>query len=202
MQQQLREAQHVIAQFYQENRELKRKLAERGSEEQTPQVKTDPKSETSKGILQNPETTVVAKPTTPLTRSSARKNSPDIQGKQAASERPPTSPTEGEKNIRWLNKKLREAQDQIIKLREEKRISYDRAMKHFKECIPARENACATLSNAQSKLKRNATLFRQVGNLKVQNLTLRKENMHLKKKMQLNDEARRRLELLAEVAEI
>jgi hypothetical protein len=29
-------------------------------------------------------------------------------------------------------------------------------MKHFKECKPARENACATLSNAQSKLKRNA----------------------------------------------
>jgi hypothetical protein len=116
----------------------------------------------------------------PLTRSSARKNSPDIQGKQATSERPPTSPTEGEKNIRWLNKKLREAQDQIIKLREEKRISDDRAMKHFKECIPARENACATLSNAQSKLKRNAALFRQVGNLKVHNLTLRKENMYLK----------------------
>jgi hypothetical protein len=75
-------------------------------------------------------------------------------------------------------------------------------MKHFKECKPARENACATLSNAQSKLKRNATLFRQVGNLKVQNLTLRKENMYLKQRMQLNDEARRRLELLAEVAEI
>jgi hypothetical protein len=54
LQQQLREAQHVIAQFYQENKELKRKLAERGSEEQTPQVKTDPKSETSKGILSKP----------------------------------------------------------------------------------------------------------------------------------------------------
>jgi hypothetical protein len=48
-----------------------------------------------------------------------------------------------------LNKKLREAQDKIFKkLREEKRISYDRSMKHFKECKPARENACATLSNA------------------------------------------------------
>jgi hypothetical protein len=75
-------------------------------------------------------------------------------------------------------------------------------MKHFKECKPAIDNACATLSNAQSKLKRNATLFRQVGNLKVQNLTLRKENRHIKKNMQLNDEARRRLELLAEVAQI
>jgi hypothetical protein len=36
----------------------------------------------------------------------------------------------------------------------------------------------------------------------VKNLTLRKENRYLKQKMKLNDEARRRLELLAEVAEI
>jgi hypothetical protein len=69
-------------------------------------------------------------------------------------------------------------------------------MNHFKECIPSIDNACAVLSNAQSKLKRNAALFRQVGNLKVQNLTLRKENRHLNKKMKLNDESRRRLELL------
>jgi hypothetical protein len=75
-------------------------------------------------------------------------------------------------------------------------------MKHFKECKLARENACATLSNIQSNLKRNAALFRQVGNLKVQNLKPRKENMYLKQNMQLNDETRRRLELLAEVAEI
>ena len=75
-------------------------------------------------------------------------------------------------------------------------------MKHFKECIPARENACAALSNAQSKLKRNVGLLRKVGNLKVQNLTLRKENTYLKQKMQLNDQSRRRLELLEEVAEI
>jgi hypothetical protein len=83
--------------------------------------------------LQNVETTVVAKPTTPLKKSSARKNSPEIQGKLAASEIPPTSPTKGEKNIRWLNKQLREDEDQIIQLREEKRISDGRAMKHFKE---------------------------------------------------------------------
>jgi hypothetical protein len=75
-------------------------------------------------------------------------------------------------------------------------------MKHFQECKPAIDDACASFSNAQSKLKRNAALLRQVGNLKVQNLTLRKENMYLKQKMQLNDEARRWLELLAEVAEI
>jgi hypothetical protein len=75
-------------------------------------------------------------------------------------------------------------------------------MNHFKECRPTIDNACAVLSNAQSKLKRNATLFRKGGNLKVKNLTLRKENMHLNKKIQLNDEARKRLELLAEVVEI
>jgi hypothetical protein len=41
-----------------------------------------------------------------------------------------------------------------------------------------------------------------VGNLKVQKLKLRKENGYLKHNMKLNDETRRRLELLAEVAEI
>jgi hypothetical protein len=160
MHQKLKKSQHVIAQFYKENRELKRKLPEKTPEAQALENKANPKSETSKGILKNHETTVVSKPTTPLTRSSARNNSPRTQGKQAGSERPPTSPTEGEKNVRWLNKQLREAQDQIIKLSEEKRISDDRFMKHFKECIPTRQNASATLSNAQSKLKRNAALFK------------------------------------------
>jgi chromosome segregation ATPase len=47
MKQQLREAHHVISQFYQERRELKRKLAERGSEEQTPNNKIDPMQEMS-----------------------------------------------------------------------------------------------------------------------------------------------------------
>jgi predicted RNase H-like nuclease (RuvC/YqgF family) len=39
MQQQLKKAQHIIAQFYQENRELKRKLKEKTLEEKTPQSK-------------------------------------------------------------------------------------------------------------------------------------------------------------------
>jgi hypothetical protein len=204
MQQQLKKSQHIIAQLYQENRELKRKLTEKTLEAQTPQRKASPMQEMSKGrkIRKIPETTVAAKPTSPLTRSSARKSSPDIQGKQAASQKSPTSPTEGEKNIRWLNKQLREAQDEIIKLREERRLSDDRAMRHFKECIPARENACATLSNAQSKLKRNATLLRQVGNLKRQNLSLRKENRALRLQVKLDEEAKDKLNLLAEVAEI
>jgi hypothetical protein len=66
MQQQLREAQHVIAQFYQESRELKRKLAEKALEAQTPQIKADSRNEISKEkeVLQSPKTTVSAKPST------------------------------------------------------------------------------------------------------------------------------------------
>ena len=59
-----------------------------------------------------------------------------------------------------MNKQWREAQYKIVKIREEKRISDDRSMKHFKEWKPARENACVALSNTESKLKRNATLYR------------------------------------------
>jgi hypothetical protein len=101
----------VISQFYQESRELKRKIVERGSEEKTPQRKIDPMQEISneKEVMQNPNTIVLAKPTNPLTRSSARKKSSKTQGQVAAREKPPTLPTEGEKNIRWMNKKLREA---------------------------------------------------------------------------------------------
>ena len=181
---------------------MKRKLAEKTNEEKTPHRKVVPMQEMSKGrkIRKSPKDTIVAKPTSPLTRSSTRKTSPDIQGKQAASQKSPNSPTEGEKNIRWMNKQLREAQNEIIKLREERRLIDDRTMRHFKECIPARENACATLSNAQSKLKRNATLLRQVGNLKRQNLSLRKENRALILQVKLNKEAKDRLNLLVEVA--
>jgi hypothetical protein len=157
--------------------ELKRKLTEKAHEEQIPQIKEIHVQEMSKGrkIMQSLETTVSTKPTSPLKRSSSRKSSTNIQGKKEASQKSPTSPIEGENNIRWLNKKLREAQDEINNLGEERRLSYDRAMRHFKECIPARENACATLSNTLSKLKRNATLLRKVGNLKRHNLSLRKK---------------------------
>jgi hypothetical protein len=51
-------------------------------------------------------------------------------------------------------------------------------------------------------MKRKALLFRQVGNLKRKKLSFRKENRYLKQRMQVDDEARRRLELLAEVVEI
>jgi hypothetical protein len=51
-------------------------------------------------------------------------------------------------------------------------------------------------------MRRNALLFRQVGNLKRQNLSLRKENRSLKKRMKVDDEARGKLNLPVEVAEI
>jgi chromosome segregation ATPase len=143
--QQLKKSQHVIAQFYQENRELRRKLTEIIPEAQASQSK--------------------------------------------AGQRSPTSPTGGENNIKWLKKKLREAQDEIIKLREEKRISEEGIMKHYKKCRPTIDDACATLSDAQSKLKRNAALLRQVRSLKRQNLSLRKENRALRLQVRLDKEA-------------
>jgi hypothetical protein len=113
-----------------------------------------------------------------------------------------TSHGEVEKNVKWLNKQLREAQDLIIQLREEKRVSELDFERHLKECGLAIDDACASLSNAQSKLRKSALLFKQVRSLKRQNLSLKKENRSLKQRMQVDDEARRRLELLTEVAEI
>jgi hypothetical protein len=65
-----------------------------------------------------------------------------------------------EKNVNWIKKQLREAQDVIIELREEHRMSEEKITEHFKECRQTIDNACATLSDAQSKLKRNAVLLR------------------------------------------
>jgi len=95
-----------------------------------------------------------------------------------------------------------EAQDLIIQLRENKRVSELRFESHFKECRPAIQDGCATLTNAQSRLRRNALLFRQVGNLKRKKFSLRKENRPLKLKKKSDDESRGNLELLEEVAEI
>jgi hypothetical protein len=150
MKQQLKQAQHVIAQFYQENRELRRQLAEK--------------------IIE-----------TPTSQSQAGQLSP-------------TSPTTRENNINWLKKQLREAQDVIIELREEKRMSEERIMEHFKECRPAIDNACATLSDAQLKLKRNGALLRQMKNLKRQILSLRRTNRALQLQVTLNKEATDKLD--------
>jgi hypothetical protein len=140
LQDQLKEAQHVIAQSYYENREMKRKLAERVSNIQTPQDEIGLKKEStskvpegSKGkeIRKSPKTMEFTKPTTPLTRSSARKISSEYkpveethaQGQPVSIEKIHTSPGEGEKTVKWLNKQLREAQDLIIQLREENKIT-------------------------------------------------------------------------------
>jgi hypothetical protein len=69
-------------------------------------------------------------------------------------------PTTRENNVNWLKKQLREAQDVIIELREEHRMSHEKIMEHFKECRPTIDNECATLSGAQSKLKKNVVLLR------------------------------------------
>jgi hypothetical protein len=77
-----------------------------------------------------------------------------------AGQLPPTSPTMRERNVNWHKKQLREAQDVIIELWEEQRMSEEKITEHFKECRPAIDKTCATLTSAQSKLKRNAVLLR------------------------------------------
>jgi hypothetical protein len=62
-------------------------------------------------------------------------------------------------------------------------------MKHYKKYKPTIDDACATLFDAQSELKRNATLLRQVRSLKRQNLSLRRENMALRLQVILQKEA-------------
>jgi len=81
--------------------------------------------------MKGPKTMGLIKPITPLTRSSSRNITSDYklaeetlaQGQPAIVEKTYTSPGEGEKTIKWLNKQLRDAQDQTIQLRESKRES-------------------------------------------------------------------------------
>jgi hypothetical protein len=54
----------------------------------------------------------------------------------------------------------------IIQLSEEHRMLEERIKDHFKECGLTMDNVCTTLPNAQTKLKGNAILWRQVKNLK------------------------------------
>jgi hypothetical protein len=133
--------------IYQENRELRRQLAERTIE-------------------------------TPASQS-------------RAGQLPPTSPTMREGNVNWLKKQLREAQDVIIELREEQRMSEEKITEHFKECRPTIDNACATLSSAQSKLKRNMVLLRQVKSLNKQNWSLRKTIRDLRLQVTLGGMSKR-----------
>jgi len=63
-------------------------------------------------------------------------------------------------NVNCLKKQLREAQDVIMELREEEGMSEKKITENFKECRPPIDNACETLSNGQSKLKRNVVLLK------------------------------------------
>jgi hypothetical protein len=62
-------------------------------------------------------------------------------------------------------------------------------MEHFKKCRPTIDDACASLFDAQTKLKRNVTLLRQVRSLKRQNLSLRRENRALRLQVSLDKES-------------
>jgi hypothetical protein len=198
---------------------MKRKLAEKVFDIQTPQDEIGSKKESSLNIPEaskenksrkNINTIDLIKPKPPLTRSSTKNITSNYnlaketlaQGHPAPVEKTYTSPRESEKTIKWMHKKLKEDQDLIIWLKESKRVSYISFQRHFKECGTVISNACATLTDAQSKLRRNALLFRKVGNLKRKNMSLRKENSSLKLRMKVDDEARGNLELLAEVVEL
>jgi hypothetical protein len=177
MQQQLREAHHVIAQFYQESRELKRKLAEKAPEAHTPQTKADPKNEISKGkgVLQSPKITVSVKPSTPVTRSSARKKSADVQGQPAAIERPHTSPGEGEKTVKWLNKQLREAHDLIIQLREENMLIRTEDTKALPRMCTNHQKCLCNTFNCPIKIEEKCTFIQANSELKEEKSITEKE---------------------------
>jgi peptidoglycan hydrolase CwlO-like protein len=81
-------------------------------------------------------------------------------------------------------------------------MSEEKIMEHFKECRPAIDNACATLSGAQSKLKRNVVLLRQVKSLNKQNLSLRKTVRDLRLQAKLEAEDKDELNPLTGVAEV
>jgi hypothetical protein len=63
-----------------------------------------------------------------------------------------------EGNVNWLKRQLREAQDMIIQLHEEQRMSEEKIAEHFRECGSAMENVRAALVSAQTKLKGNEVL--------------------------------------------
>jgi hypothetical protein len=59
-------------------------------------------------------------------------------------------------------------------------MSEEKITEHFKECRPTIDNTCETLTSAQSKLKRNMVLLRQVKSLSKRNWSLRKTIRDLK----------------------
>jgi hypothetical protein len=59
-------------------------------------------------------------------------------------------------------------------------MSEEKIIEHFKECRPTIDNACAALASAQSKLKRNMVLLRQVKSLSKTELVFKKNNQSFK----------------------
>jgi hypothetical protein len=98
----------------------------------------------------------VPKPTTPLTRSLARKwisehnptEETHTQDQFIEIEKNHTSPGESEKNVKRLNKQLREEHDLIIQLREVNKRTKKPFYKHLHDCGPTISNAYAVISNA------------------------------------------------------
>jgi hypothetical protein len=82
------------------------KLTEKVHDVQTSLVKIDSKKGFSKGVefMQIPKKIFLTKPTTPMTRSSSRKMSLDVQGLPVVVDKPHTSPKEGERTVKRLNK--------------------------------------------------------------------------------------------------
>jgi len=83
---------------------------------QTSPIKEFSKNEISKGreVMKIPNKMVLAKPTTPMTISLSKNVILDAHDQPVEIEKPHASPGEGEKTIKWLNKQLREAKDQIF----------------------------------------------------------------------------------------
>jgi hypothetical protein len=67
-------------------------------------------------------------------------------------------------------------------------MSEEKITEHLKECRPTINNACATLFGAQSKLKRNTVLMRQVNILNKWNWSLRKAVRYLRLEVKMEEE--------------
>jgi hypothetical protein len=80
-------------------------------------------------------------------------------------------------------------------------MSEKKIMEHFKECTPAINNTCASLSISQSKLKRNVILLRQVKSLKKRKLSLRKAVRDLRLQAKLEAKYKDEINNLTRVAE-
>jgi len=97
------------------------------------------------------------KPTTPLTRSSSRRiileykivEETNAHVHPISTKKIHTSPGEGEKNVKWLNKQLREEHDLFIHPMEEKKTTDPNFNKYLHQCGPIINNSYVTISNSQ-----------------------------------------------------